>query len=231
VFAIDTLRAFAIHIFTASGAALALIALILASEQQWAAMFFCLGFAVLIDGLDGPLARMFRVRELLPRWSGETLDLVVDFTSYVFVPAYAIATGELLPEMLSVVFGIVIVVTGALYFADREMKTGDNYFKGFPATWNVAAFYLFLYEPPPWIAAAIVLVLAGLSFAPIKFVHPLRVQNLRPLTIALLVLWGLLAFNAVISNLAPGLFTSVGLGLIALYFLGAGLLPQRVAGP
>ena len=148
-------RAFAVHVFTAAGAALALAALIYAVRGQWAAMFLCLGIALIVDGVDGTIARWLKVAEVLPRWSGDVLDLVVDFVTYVFVPAYAIAAGELLPQPLALPAGIVIVVTGALYFADREMKTADNFFRGFPVLWNAAAFYLFLLKPPPSLAAAI----------------------------------------------------------------------------
>src|SRR5713101_2278153 len=165
-------RAFAVHIFTATGAALALGALVYAVRGQWAAMFFCLGIALIVDGVDGTIARHVKVAAVLPRWSGDVLDLVVDFVTYVFVPAYAIAAGGLLPDFLALPAGIVIVITGALYFADREMKTADNYFRGFPALWNAAAFYLFLLEPPPWLSATFVVVLAGLTFAPFKFLHP-----------------------------------------------------------
>src|SRR5579875_3971832 len=133
-------------------------------------MFLCLGLALIVDGLDGPLARLFDVAEKLPRWSGERLDLVVDFATYVFVPAYAIAGSGLLPHALALVAGVVICISGALYFADREMKTDDHCFRGFPAVWNVAAFYLYLLEPPPWLAALAVFVLAGMSFVPLRFV-------------------------------------------------------------
>ena len=87
----ETIRAFAVHVLTACGAALALLALIFATGGHWEAMFFCLGLALIVDGADGPLAREFKVAEVLPRWSGDTLDIVVDFVTYVFVPAYAIA--------------------------------------------------------------------------------------------------------------------------------------------
>jgi phosphatidylcholine synthase len=120
------LRAFAVHIFTALGAALGLLALIFATGGHWAAMFFILGLALVVDGVDGPMARRFKVAELLPRWNGEGLDFVVDFITYVFVPAYAIAASGYLPEILAVPLACVIVVTGALYFADRAMKTDDN---------------------------------------------------------------------------------------------------------
>jgi phosphatidylcholine synthase len=220
-------RAFAVHIFTAAGAALALAALLYAVRGQWAAMFLCLGIALIVDGVDGTIARWLKVAEVLPRWSGDVLDFVVDFTTYVFVPAYAIAAGGLLPEPLALPAGIVIVVTGALYFADREMKTADNYFRGFPALWNVAAFYLFLLKPAPSLAVIIVASLAVLSFAPFKFLHPLRVARLRVLNIIGLILWSVLALIAVLEDLAPGPWVAGGLVMTALYFLGVGLAERR----
>lgn len=220
----ERVRAFTVHVFTATGAALALLALILATGGHWAGMFFCLGMALLVDGADGPMARAFDVERLLPRWSGETLDLVVDFATYVFVPAYAISASGLLPQVLAIPAGVIVVVSGALYFADREMKTKDNYFHGFPAVWNLAAFYLYLLEPPEWAAAASIVVLAGLSFSPIKFLHPLRVQHWRSFNIALLAAWAILAFVAVVQNLSPGLYVTLPLCLIAIYFFLIGLL-------
>jgi phosphatidylcholine synthase len=187
-------------------------------------MFFCLGMALVVDGVDGPLAREFKVAEVLPRWSGDTLDLIVDFTTYVFVPAYAIAASGLLPQVLAIPSGVVVVITGALYFADRQMKTPDNYFRGFPALWNLAAFYLYLLAPPPWLAAVMIAALAALSFTPIKFLHPLRVRHWRVLNIALLAAWAALAFLAVINDLAPGPYVTWPLVAIAIYFFGAGLL-------
>jgi phosphatidylcholine synthase len=217
-------RAFVVHIFTACGAALAFLALVLAIGEHWAAMFFCLGLALVVDGADGPLAREFKVTEVLPRWSGETLDLVVDYTTYVFVPAYAIAASGQLPKALAVPAGIVVVITGALYFADRNMKTADNYFRGFPGLWNLAAFYVYLLEPPEWVSAAMIAALAVLTFLPIKFLHPLRVRRLRVLNIALLAAWAALAFVAVVYNLSPGPYVVWPLVAIALYFFVAGLL-------
>src|SRR6266446_2422143 len=136
--------AFSVHIFTAIGAGVALIALLEAVREHWAAMFGWLGVALVIDAIDGPLARKLDVVRLQPNWSGEVLDLVVDFVTYVFVPAYAITASGMLLPLAAPLLGVGIVVTGALYFADRRMKTPDNHFRGFPALWNVAGFYLFL---------------------------------------------------------------------------------------
>ena len=104
------------------------------------------------------------------------------------------------------------------------MKTDDNYFRGFPGVWNLAAFYLFLLEPPAWAAAVGVFALAVLTFVPIRFVHPLRVRHLRLLNIALLAAMGALALLAVIQNLEPGPIVTIPLSAIAVYFLIAGLL-------
>jgi phosphatidylcholine synthase len=221
-----TVRAFAVHVFTATGAAIAFLALILATGEHWAAMFFCLGCALIVDGVDGPLARAFNVAQVLPRWSGETLDIVVDFVTYVFVPAYAIAASGMLPRALAIPAGVIVVISGALYFADRNMKTVDNYFRGFPGVWNLAAFYLYVLEPSKWIAAAMIAVLAALTFAPVKFLHPLRVKRLRAFNIGLLLAWAVLALATVIENLQPGPYVTWPLALIAVYFFVAGLLPR-----
>ena len=218
------LSAFAVHVFTAAGAALALLALIAAVERNWALMFAWLGAALFVDGVDGTFARALRVSERLPRWSGDTLDFVVDFTTYVFVPAYAIVAGGLLPAAAALPAGAVIVVTSALYFADRDMKMTDNSFRGFPALWNVAAFYLFIIRPDPWIGVGAVAVLAVLTFAPLPFVHPFRVRRLRVLSIVLLLAWAALGTVALARDLVPGPWVTAALCAIALYFLGIGIV-------
>jgi len=222
-----TALAFAVHIFTASGAALALFALLAATRADWPLMFLLLGVALIVDGVDGMFARKLDVARRLPRWSGETLDLVVDFTTYVFVPAYALAASALLPPLVAVPAAVLIVVTGALYFADRNMKTADNYFRGFPAVWNAPVFYLFLLRPDPWIAAAAIALLAVLTFVPVPFLHPFRVGRMRIVNVLLLAAWSVLAFVAVVRDMMPGLWITAGLCVIAVYFLGAGLLRRQ----
>jgi len=222
-----TVAAFAVHIFTAFGGACALMALVAAVDGRWTPMFLWLGLALLIDGVDGTFARRLRVAQVLPRWSGELLDFVVDFATYVFVPAYAVAASGLLPPSVALTLGLVITVTGALYFADRRMKTSDNYFRGFPALWNVAAFYLFMLKPAPWLGAAGVIALAVATFLPIHFVHPLRVQRWRMLNLAALTLWVLLALAALWQDLNPDAWIAAALAALVVYFVTVGLLHGR----
>ena len=219
--------AFGVHIFTASGAALALFALLAAIEHGWTRMFWFLGAALFVDGVDGMLARRLDVAERLPRWSGDVLDLVVDFLTYVFIPAYVVVASGLMPTYLAIACAVAIIISGALYFADRRMKMEGNYFRGFPAVWNVPAFYLLLLKPDPWIAAGGIAALAAATFLPVPFVHPVRVVRFRALTVALLAVWSVLACVTLLRDMMPGPWITAGLCVIALYFLGAGSLRRE----
>lgn len=219
--------AFAVHVFTACGAGFALLALSAAVNRQWAVMFVWLGIALCIDGIDGTFARRLQVAKLLPRWSGDVLDLVVDILNYVFVPAYALAASGLLPESAAVPLGVLIVITGALYFSDRLMKTSDYYFRGFPALWNVAAFYLLLFKPQPWASAAAIVVLAALTFVPFHVVHPVRIAHLRGVTIVALAAWAVLAIVAVAADLNPPPWVGAGLSVLAIYFVAMGFFRRH----
>jgi phosphatidylcholine synthase len=209
--------AFSVHIFTALGAGVALIAQLEAVRGRWDLMFAWLGVALVIDALDGPIARRLNVIDVQPNWSGEVLDLVVDFVTYVFVPAYAITASGLLLPVAAPLLGIGIVVSSALYFAGRRMKADDNHFRGFPALWNAVAFYLFLLHLPPAIASLGVAILIVLTFVPFHVLHPVRVVRLRGLTLSLMVVWAALAVYALANNFGVGITVTVALCAIAVY--------------
>lgn len=224
----ERMQAFAVHVLTASGVVFGLLAILAAHERRFSAMFLWLGIALIVDGIDGPLARRLRVREVLPHWSGDILDLVVDYLNYVMVPAYALSVSGLMPPLWSYAASAAIAMTGALYFADLRMKTADAYFRGFPACWNLVVFYLFLLKPSPAISAAAVAVFCALTFVPVAFLHPLRVKRLRWLTMILLGAWAVFALLALGYDLAPPAYAVIALGVIGLYFLAAGFLRTRL---
>jgi len=215
--------AFSIHVFTALGAACAMLALFAATRSEWPLMFAWLGLALLIDGIDGTFARHLNVAKVLPRWSGDTLDLVVDFTTYVFVPAYALAASGLLPHPVAIPLSIAIVVSAAIYCADRQMKLPDNSFRGFPVLWNALAFHLFVLKFSPWITAAIVTVFVILTFAPYRTIHPLRVPQMFAANVFALLVWSALALYALLRGLDPGVWAAAALTIAGVYILGAGL--------
>ena len=213
--------AFSVHIFTAAGAGIALIALLEAVREHWAAMFGWLGVALVIDALDGPIARRLDVARVQPNWSGDVLDLVVDFVTYVFVPAYAITASGLLLPLAAPLLGVGIAASGALYFADRRMKAADNHFRGFPALWNVAAFYLFLLHPAPALASLGVAALIVLTFVPFHVLHPIRVVRLRWLTLTLIGIWALLVIFTLASDFDVGAPVTTALCAIAAYIVAS----------
>jgi phosphatidylcholine synthase len=213
--------AFSVHVFTALGAGLALIALLEAVREHWGAMFAWLGLALVIDGIDGPIARKLDVGRLQPNWSGDVLDLVVDFVTYVFVPAYAITAGGLLLPLAAPLLGVGIVVSSALYFADRRMKSADNHFRGFPALWNAVAFYLFLLHWPPALSSLAVAILIAATFIPFNVLHPVRVARWRRLTLSLIALWAVLAIYVLTRDFEVGLSVTVVLCAIAAYIAGS----------
>ena len=130
---VDVARAagFSVHLFTASGGAVAVLALYAAIERNFAICFAWLGLALFIDGIDGTLARAAKVQITAATIDGTVLDLVVDFLTYVLVPVIALWRSDLMPTQASFWIGLVVTIASALYFADTRMKTDDLWFRGF----------------------------------------------------------------------------------------------------
>jgi phosphatidylcholine synthase len=215
--------AYSVHLLTATGAALGFLALLAAQRGDIRMAFVWLGVALVVDAIDGPLARRVSTSSRAPRYSGDTLDLVVDYLNYVLVPAVIIMASGLLPANSRELCGVMILTGSALYFADTEMKTRDLWFRGFPAVWNVVAFHLIVFEPAPWVAfGTIVLGTVGM-FLPIAFVHPVRVKRFRAATLLMLAIWSAAALHALASDLRPP--TAIRSVLLAciFYFLAIGL--------
>ncbi len=203
-----------------------MLALLEAVREHWSMMFVWLGLALFVDGIDGPLARRFNVADVLPDWSGDTLDLVIDFLTYVFVPAYAIMASRLLLPVAAPLIGVAIVISGALYFSDHRMKTDDNHFRGFPALWNAAAFYLLLLKPSPVLATMVLAVFVVLTFVPFHTLHPLRTLRWRSLTLALIGIWAVLAIFTIVADFNVPALVKIALCGIAGYVLFSDLVVQ-----
>jgi phosphatidylcholine synthase len=207
------------HLFTASGAAAAFLALMAALGNDFVAMFAWLGLALFIDGVDGLMARAADVKTHAPQIDGDVLDLVVDYVSYVIVPLTGLSRSSLLDHSYANLLCAVIAAASALYFADRRMKTGDNWFRGFPALWNVIALYAFVFAPQAALTAALLALLTILMFAPIKFVHPMRVKQLNVLTVSMTMVWLASAGLAVTNALTGSVAAKVGLAVTGAYFV------------
>lgn len=215
--------AWAVHVFTASGVVIGLLALLAVVAGDAKAALLWLGLAMFVDGLDGPAARKFGVREVIPRFDGATLDNVVDYFTYVVVPAVFMVHFELLPAPLAVLGAAYVLATSLYTFANLDLKTSDNYFVGFPAVWNIVAFYMFVLDTPPVANLIATVILGVLTFTPLKFVHPLRVRELRIPTLIATAAWALSSLWLVIQlpqsapwALVVWIASSVYLGTISL---------------
>jgi phosphatidylcholine synthase len=182
-----------VHLFTALGAVCALRAILALWDGAWEVCFAWLGVALVIDGIDGTFARMARVGERLPRFSGERLDLVVDYVTYVLVPTLALLKAGYLHGEPGVVLASLILLSSLYHFCDTESKTEDHCFVGFPAIWNIVAFYIFAFALPPWAAGVVVTGCVLLTFVPLAWTHPLRTVALWPVTAVATALWSVAA--------------------------------------
>jgi phosphatidylcholine synthase len=227
-------RAFAwlVHGLTASGAVFAFLALLAIEQRDWRLALLWLAAALAVDAFDGTLARWAHVKQHAPRIDGETLDLIIDYLNYVFVPTVLIWRAELVPPALAPWLAAAILISALYNFARRDMKTEDNYFRGFPALWNVVAFYLFVARPGPEAGAIIVVALAALTFTSVTFVHPFRVRDYGRWLPVLALLWAIVTLALLRPGWTPQLRTGLtwASALLVLFLLGLGLL-RSLRGP
>jgi len=221
-------KAYLVHLLTATGAVLAMLAMLEAVKGDWAMMFFWLVVAFGVDGIDGPLARLAEVKVNAPRIDGVLLDLIIDYLTYVFIPAFALFTSGLLPGWTGWFAIIVITFTSALYFADTRMKTADYSFAGFPGCWNMVVLVLFAVQPNFWVSLGIVIFLAVAMFVPVKFVHPVRTERWRMVTLPMALGWTFFAGWAAWVAFDPDSWALWGLIVTSLWLTFAGVAQQVV---
>ena len=224
------IAAWAIHALTAAGAVLALLALAAVESGRAREALVWLLAALVIDGVDGTLARHARVSERLPRIDGPALDLVVDYLTYVFVPAWFLWRLGAFPPPVALPLTALILLSALYTFARRDMKTSDGYFRGFPALWNVVALYLYVAAPPPWLAAAVAIVLIVMTFAPVHVVHPFRVRDFGMGPPAAASIWGLATLSLLLPLDDRSRDVALGVSLAAAAVLVAMGLVRTVRG-
>ena len=184
------IAAWLVHLYTASSAVLAFLATRAIFEYRFRDAFFWLAAAIIIDSTDGVLARAARVSKRIPRFSGAKLDDIVDYLTYVFVPAVFVWRSLLVPDAWTLPVTGAMLLSSAYGFNREDAKTSDYFFTGFPSYWNIAAFYLFVMHLPPQANAIVLLALAMLVFVPIRYLYPTRTPKWRGVTLTLGIAWG-----------------------------------------
>ncbi|MCO6186037.1 phosphatidylcholine synthase [Rhizobium sp. L1K21] len=220
------IRAFAVHILTASGSFLAFLGVVAAAELRFVDMFWWLGLALAVDGIDGPIARKVRVKEVLPNWSGDMLDNVIDYVTYVLLPAFALYQAHFIGQPLSFVAAGLIVVSSAIYYADKGTKTAENFFSGFPIAWNMVVFTFFVVKPPEMVAFGFIVLAVILTFLPIDFVHPVRVKRLRTLNLSVFAVWSVFSVISLLQHFQSPAWIVWGVSITGLYLFVIGAILQ-----
>jgi phosphatidylcholine synthase len=168
---------------------MATLAMSAIERERWSEALLWLFAALIVDGIDGTLARAAHVKTRAPRIDGDVLDLVIDYLTYVFVPTLLMWRAGLLPQGFELPLAALIQFASLYTFARRDMKTDDGYFRGFPALWNIVAFYLVVGQPNSAVGAMVILVMAALTFAPVHAVHPFRVRDYGPWLLIISAIW------------------------------------------
>jgi phosphatidylcholine synthase len=219
-------KALAVHLLTASGAVWSMFAMLAAVEEKWSLMFLWLVLALIVDGIDGPLARRYEVEKNWPLYDGVLMDLIVDYLTYVFIPAYALFKSGMLDGWTGWMAIIVICYGSVVYFADTRMKTKDKSFSGFPACWNMVVLVLFATTPPTWIVLVIVVALTVTMFLNLKFIHPTRTPRWHRANLLAAVAWLVFAFWSAAVDFHEGPLIEWGLILASLYLGLAGIVQE-----
>lgn len=220
--------ALSVHLFTATGAVFAMLAMLAAVDGEWSLMFLWLVVAFFVDGLDGPMARRYHVKKNAPEFDGVLLDLIIDYLTYVFIPAFALFKSGLMDGWTGWFAIIVITFASAMYFADTRMKTKDNSFSGFPGCWNMVVLVIFALEPNFWVSFVLVAALAVAMFLPLKFIHPVRTERWRLLSLPVALAWTFFAGWAAWVDFHPESWAHWGLVVTSFYLLFAGVLQQMI---
>ena len=221
-------KALSVHLLTATGAVLSMFAMLAAVEENWSLMFLWLVLALIVDGIDGPLARKYEVDKNWPTYDGVLLDLIIDFLTYVFIPAFALFKSGLLPGWTGWTAIIAITYGSVIYFADTRMKTKDKSFAGFPACWNMLVLVLFAVAPPKGLILAIVIALTVAMFTNLKFIHPTRTKRWRNISLPVSLLWVVFAGWAAWVDFNSPAFIDWGLILTSIYLIFAGIAQQLI---
>jgi len=179
----------AIHAITASGAIAGLLGLQAVMDGHVRAALLWLIVCQVLDGVDGSIARKIDVVTHAPHIDGHILDLVVDFVACVVVPVAFMFRMNLVPAGWEIWIAALIIFTSALWFARSDQETADNWFNGFPATWNIVIPTFLILGTSPAVAVAISILLSALQLTSIKFPHLMRVKAMRPMTLTVSVIY------------------------------------------
>lgn len=221
----DKVKAWSVHLFTASGVIWGLLGMIAVMNGEWQRAFFWMIIATLVDGMDGTLARKAHVKGVLPHFDGALLDNILDYLTYVILPALFFYNHPgLLPAKWQLFGAVLISLVSAYQFCQADAKTDDHTFKGFPSYWNIVVLYLFVLGLSPWINLGLIVFLSIMIFVPIKYAYPSRMSRWKTPTLVLSSVWAIELLLVVVQLPSPNLVLVYTSFIFVIYYLAISLL-------
>jgi phosphatidylcholine synthase len=211
--------AWLIHVYTATGAALAMLTVMAVIEGDTVRALWLGLAAMVVDGTDGMLARHLEVKRWIPWFDGALLDNIVDYLTYAFTPMVLLWSTGYLGEGASATFlAIMPLLASAYQFSRADAKTADHLFLGFPSYWNILALYVIVLDLGTTPVAVLLTVCTVLVFVPVGYVYPSRTDTLRRLTLALTTVW-LVSYAVLIHQLPSpdAAWVAISLGYVVYY--------------
>ena len=185
----DIRAAWAVHALTASGVVVGFVSLNAVIDGDPRAAILWLVAALLLDGIDGPIARKLDVRNRIPTLNGNSLDLIIDYFTCTIIPVAFLCKFDILPSKTVGPLGFAILFVSALWMSRTDQETDDGWFRGFPAEWNMIIPTLYLLHPNQWVTLAICIVFCGLTLSKVEFPHPVSVREHRAISLTFMVAW------------------------------------------
>jgi phosphatidylcholine synthase len=221
---VKNLYSWFVHIFTASGAVLGLLSLDAIAQHEYKRAFILMAITIVIDAVDGTLARQVDIKKYV-KIDGSLLDNMIDFFNYVLVPAFFVSWSGIIPQPWIIPCLIAIVFAACYQFAQLDAKTDDHFFKGFPSYWNIAVFYLYYWQTGPATNVVLIFALSFLSFVPIKYIYPSRMQHVskshlvRTLMFAASIVWAIATVMLIFTYpQKQPILNSISIAYLLLYF-------------
>lgn len=220
--------AWGVHLYTALGAVFGVLAIHYAAMGEYRASFIAMAVTIAIDSSDGTLARLFDVKKRVPAFDGSLLDNIVDYLTYVVAPVFLMIRAGLVTGTVGFAVAGFVLIASAYQFCQAQAKTPDNFFLGFPSYWNLVVFYLYCLHWGVIVNEVILTVFGVMVFIPIKYIYPSRTKPLRPLTLTLGMIWGVVTIAMLPSlPLVHPMLLYLSLAYIAYYLIASFALHTR----
>ena len=197
---INYIKAWLVHLLTCSGLVAGFLSLTYIFKNDQKSALICLGIALVVDAIDGTLARKYKVSKYIKNIDGKMLDSVIDFFNYIIIPSIMIFWFSIVPVSFEILIPLIILIISAISYSNQNLMTSENFYRGFPCIWNILLLYIYFFDFSQIVNLILISACIILKFIPIKYAHPLRVKKLRIYSIVFMIIWFVSSFKMLINS-------------------------------